>query len=143
MPATFTDNTERFMLASYVAVENGLRAKADVLRNALVRNFVGSHGYTSSLGNHGDFYRDGGVSFITISGIDRSQGQPTIRVGSSWKPHLFWEVGHHNIFTRHFERDEVWRPTFEAYKPEMLEAYARAFRSTLSRAGFRSTKALA
>jgi hypothetical protein len=40
---------------------------------------------------------------------------------------LFWEVGHHNLFTRRFERKEVWMPALLSTRAEQLAAYQRVY----------------
>lgn len=38
----------------------------------------------------------------------------------------YWEFGFHSIFSRKFERREIWRPAFVAKVGEMKEAIAEA-----------------
>lgn len=46
-------------------------------------------------------------------------GVPTADAAGSLMYALFWEVGHHNLFTRQFERVEVWIPTLVAEGPRI------------------------
>lgn len=112
------------LLASFPkAHAQGMIAAANVLRNAVRKNLRG--GYRSSLGNHGDFVTGNSLNHVTISEPDTTRGR--IRVGTDLLYNLYWELGHHNLFTRHFERDERWRPAAETSAKAAGEAFTRVF----------------
>jgi hypothetical protein len=48
-------------------------------------------------------------------------------VGTRLVEALYWELGHHNTFTRRYERVELWRPTAVAETDAMRATYARVF----------------
>lgn len=43
----------------------------------------------------------------------------TVRVGTPSLVALYWELGHHNVFTKRYERVEYWRETLGLLAPEM------------------------
>jgi hypothetical protein len=130
------DHSKVFLAAVRPAQEAALVAEANVYRNAVIRWIRDWHGYLTTLGNIGDFYRDGGIQFISVGAIENDMGSPSIRVGSSWPVHRYWELGHHNIFTRHFERDERWKPAYDDARANMVETYMRKFAATIRAMGF-------
>lgn len=107
------------------AQSRGLFAAANVIRNAVKRSL--RHGYHSSLGNWGDFVTGNNINHVTISEPIFTADGGSIKVGTDLMYALFWEVGHHNIFTRHFERDEKWGPAYRESRAAALDAYQRAF----------------
>ncbi len=135
MSVRWLDNSRVLKEAVRSAQEAGLKRGANVYRNAVIRWIRDWHGYLTTLGNIGDFYRDGGIQFISVGPIE-SGSDPFIRVGSSWPVHRYWELGHHNLFTRHFERDERWRPAYEESREQILAAYMRGFTQAVRDAGF-------
>ena len=56
----------------------------------------------------------------------------TIAVGTNVPYAKYWELGHHNLFTRQFERVERWRPTLEATAPQMVERFQQLFRALVA-----------
>jgi hypothetical protein len=40
---------------------------------------------------------------------------------------LYWELGHHNAFTRKYERRELWKPTALSQAEAMRTTFARVF----------------
>lgn len=42
-----------------------------------------------------------------------------------------WELGHINVFSRQFERKEVWVPAFRDNRTLIRMAYARGFRAAM------------
>ena len=52
-----------------------------------------------------------------------------LRVGTNVPYMLYWELGHVNLYTRQYERMEVWVPAMAATK----EAQGRAFARVLNR----------
>jgi hypothetical protein len=100
----------------------GLVAAAEVLIAAVKRGLEG--GFTS-----GDF--DTGQ---LVDSVERTEPDPVrgeIYVGTKWFYALSWELGHINVFSRQFERKEVWMPAFLENRVMIKLAYARAFRGAL------------
>lgn len=101
----------------------GLIAAATVLLNAVKRGVTG--GYTS-----GAFYTGASRASVIRTEPDLDRGE--ILVGSDVPYMLYWEVGHYNIFTRRFERKEVWFPALRDHKLEIETAYGQAFARELA-----------
>jgi hypothetical protein len=102
----------------------GLIAMATVLINAVKRGLTG--GYKS-----GAFVTGNVRSSVTRDEPDVSGPVGSINVGTNVDYALYWEVGHYNIFTRQFERVEVWMPAATSNREQMAAAYARAFQRTM------------
>lgn len=98
----------------------GLIAAATVLINAVKRGLAG--GYTS-----GDFVTGNVLNSVTRDEPNVSGPVGTIHVGTNVPYALFWELGHVNLFTRKYERVEVWMPALLSNKEQMAAAYARAY----------------
>lgn len=109
---------------------DGLTAMAYPVFNEVRRQL--RHGYHSSLGNWGNFAIGNNVNHVTISPVTVNDDGASITVGTDLDYALFWEIGHHNIFTRHFERDEKWRPAYEATLDEARAAFARTFHAAFT-----------
>jgi hypothetical protein len=58
----------------------------------------------------------------------------TSRVGTNKKIALYWELGHHNLFTRKRERVRLWEPTAMANVERMQAAFARVVVRYMNRA---------
>jgi hypothetical protein len=110
------------------AQAKGLTAAAQVTQNAVKRAL--RHGYHSSLGNWGHFTTGNNVDHVTKSPVEFTGDGASIKVGTDLLYALYWEVGHHNIFTRHFERDEKWAPAYGESRQQALDAYQRVFSRT-------------
>lgn len=102
----------------------GLVAMATVLVNAVKRALTG--GYTS-----GAFVTGNVRSSVTHSEPDISGPVGYIDVGTNVIYALYWELGHFNLFTRRFERQERWMPALLSSREAMQIAYARAFRAAM------------
>lgn len=129
------DNSAVFLRAVRPAQEKGLLAQAYVLKNAVVKELTPS-GYHTTLGNYGDFAVGTIRASVDVGPVYDSPEGLSVRVGTPEKVALYWELGHHNIFTRHFERDERWRPAYEGCREEMVTAYGRRFTREIRAAGF-------
>ena len=105
----------------------GLTAMAQPVYNEVKRQL--RHGYHSSLGNWGNFVTGNNLNHVTVSPVTVTDDGASIKVGTDLDYALYWELGHHNIFTRHFERDEKWRPAYEQTRAAAYAAFARVFRS--------------
>lgn len=110
----------------------GLRAGGYLIANEIKRSLRG--GYRSSLGNKGDFTTGTSLNHVRLGEPVVRPDRASIRVGTDLLYNLFWEVGHHNIFTRHFERDEKWGPAFNRALPSARRAFQRTFQRTLEAA---------
>jgi hypothetical protein len=55
----------------------------------------------------------------------QERGGWAVRVGTKLIEPLYWELGHHNLFTRKYERREIWKPTAIATRKAIQNAYAR------------------
>ena len=120
-------NAGALLSALQLAQAQALTAMAYPVYNEVKRQL--RHGYHSSLGHWGDFVTGNNVNHVTVSPVTVTDDGASITVGTDLDYALFWEVGHHNIFTRHFERDEKWAPAYEATRAEAAAAFARVFRS--------------
>ena len=119
-------NTQKIWAALRPAQTKALTAAAYPVYNEVKRQL--RHGSPSSLGNWGDFVTGNNSNHVTISPIQYNPDGALIKVGTDLLYPLFWELGHHNIFTRHFERDEKWKPAYEATRQQAFDAYARVFK---------------
>jgi len=106
------------------AQKAGLRAAAYVVYNAVKRGLRG--GYTS-----GDFVTGNVINSVTISPVFETLGTFAIRIGTNVPYALYWEVGHNNIFTRRYERVEVWRPAMVDTRDEQAAAFASAYKRSM------------
>jgi len=109
------------------AIGRALTAGGTILWNEIRRSLRG--GYLSSLGNKGQFVTGASLAHCTLSPPRREGDKWTISVGTDLDYNLFWEVGHHNLFTRHYERDEKWVPAFRRKREQAL----RTFRMVMQR----------
>jgi hypothetical protein len=125
--AEFTSRLDEIRAALVKGEEAGLIAGATVLINAVKRGLRG--GFTS-----GQFTTGALLNSVTRSEPMLEDKVRVIRVGTNLNnpPYpLFWELGHHNIFTRRYERKEVWRPALMDNVDSVSAAFARAFRAAL------------
>ena len=81
-----------------------LLAMAYVYFNELKRRLAG--GYTS-----GNFVTGQLLNSIAVAGPEPEGDGLVVRVGTMLLYALAWELGHNNLFTRRFERQERWFPT--------------------------------
>jgi len=114
----FTDKRLRFYSRYKSGREAGLIAAAQILVNVVARKLRG--GYTS-----GTF-----VTGNVMASVTKSQPYPdgegmSINVGTNVRYALFWELGHHNIFTRKYERVPIWQPAAEECGPDCAAAFTR------------------
>jgi hypothetical protein len=103
------------------AVAKALTAGGTVLWNEIRRSLRG--GYLSSLGNKGQFVTGASLAHCTLSPPRLQGGKWTVSIGTDLKYNLFWEVGHHNLFTRHYERDEKWVPAFRRVRSQAVSTF--------------------
>jgi hypothetical protein len=142
--STFDDQSPQFLALMQEGQNMGLHASANGYRNDMKKALrMGGKGYVfkTSTGNVGKIVngkrRPWSVGYlwntITLSPIERWLDGWAIRVGTNVLYALFWELGHHNIFTKRFERDPKWVPTFLANQSKYAAAFSAAFRRTMSK----------
>jgi hypothetical protein len=96
----------------------GLVAMQGIVQNEVKKGLRG--GYTS-----GNFVTGQSVNSVTRSEPERTATGHTGKVGTNLLYNLFWELGHRNIFTRRFERVEVWVPALYNTRAQQIDAYQR------------------
>jgi hypothetical protein len=106
----------------------GLIGAAEVVVGAVKQGLKG--GYTS-----GDF-----VTGHVMASVNRSEPMEDaegahILVGTDVMYALFWELGHQNLFTRKFERKEVWMPALLSTRSEQLAAFQRVYQRFIGGGG--------
>lgn len=102
------------------AVAGALTAAGYVYANEVKRALAG--GYTS-----GDFVTGRVLNSVTVG----EPYGPYIDVGTDLDYAQYWEIGHHNVFTRKYERVEIWEPAAEAMGPEMSDVFSGTMVSIL------------
>lgn len=106
------------------ASEAGLRAVAipiaELIKTRLRR------GYTS-----GRFVTSVSADAVQISEPIRSGSGREVSVGTDLISNLQWEVGGINLFTRRYERVEIWRPIAFNNRDRAAEAFARTFKRAM------------
>lgn len=110
------------------AIDGALIAAATVVENDVKRRLIG--GYTS-----GAFVTGNVLNSVTRTEPQRDAQGPFILVGTDVLYALFWEIGHHNLFTRKYERKEVWMPALLDTKARQLAAAQRVFTRIMSEGG--------
>jgi hypothetical protein len=104
---TWTSNVRAFADALERATAEGLEEAAQMLAR-VIREKVAA-GYTS-----GKFAT--GASAATIQVIVKpgeTPGEFKVTIGTDSEVVAAWELGHHNLFTRQYERVEHWRRSAE------------------------------
>lgn len=119
---TVQDNSKQFLQSVDSATPFALIAAAQVFINAVKKQLAG--GYTS-----GNF-----VTGNVLNSVTRSDPEPTglggyaLEVGTNVPYALYWELGHHNLFSRKFERVPVWEPAFLESQDDAVNAYQRTLK---------------
>lgn len=135
---TLEDNSDAFLAVLGRAQQAGLHAAAQAYQNDMKKALrLGTKGFVfrTSTGNVGKIVngtrRPWSVGYlwntVTLGATEAFQAGFAIRVGTNVKYALYWELGHHNIFTRHFERDPKWVPTFVDNRSRYAATFASAF----------------
>ena len=106
----------------------GLDASADVVVAEVKRGLEG--GFTS-----GDFDTGESVENVKKTAVTESADGAHIRVGTKLVHNLVWELGHLNVFTKKFERKEVWLPSLHATRAEQLTAFVAAHKRVMGGTG--------
>jgi hypothetical protein len=102
------------------AVENALRRGIDAGLTAAAQNLHAKirtrllHGYTT--GNFAHQMRGVAGRVVYTTPFDYNGGRAvSIGTGPTQVPYeLYWEMGHRNVFTRRYDRVEVWQPIMRA-----------------------------
>lgn len=102
------------------ATDAGLIAAAHVVINQVQQGLRG--GYTS-----GAFVTGHVMASVHRSEPMQEAGGAFILVGTDVLYALYWEVGHRNLFTRKFERKEVWMPALLSTRSEQMAAFLRTY----------------
>ena len=84
------------------------------------------HGFTS-----GRFVTAASADAVQISEPIRWGGGWEVSVGTNLISNLQWEVGAINLFTRHYERVEIWRPIAFQNRDRAAETFARVFKRAM------------
>ena len=112
---------------AFEAINKGMRAGLINRANVVVRAWKlkmreHSGGFTS-----GKFSTGWAINHITRT--TPALGDWLIRVGTNVRYHLFWELGHMNLFTRKYERVETLRPAVQETMDEQEAAFIRGFKA--------------
>lgn len=104
----------------------GLEAQARVVWRAWRRELQARRGGFTT----GAFATGTALNKITLGPILSLGriGDYAVQVGTSVPYHLFWELGHMNLFTGKYERVETLRPALEDTRDEQRAAFVRQFR---------------
>jgi hypothetical protein len=117
---TYKSNLPAVKTRLQSATEAGLLAAAAVLENKVKEGLRG--GYTS-----GQFVTGFVMSSVNHSEPEIGPNGAFILVGTGVMYALFWEIGHANLYSRKFERKEVWMPALLSTRAEQLQAFQRVF----------------
>lgn len=117
--AKLTDRSDAALRQYREAARLGVDAAANVLEREVAKA-------------HDSTYYKGGAFRGTLlvrqsirrSAPEQSRGGWMSKVGTNKIQALFWELGHHNIFTRQYERVELWVPTALANLERMRANFA-------------------
>jgi hypothetical protein len=107
------------------ATDAALEAGAQELINGLKdeKPLGLTQGYTS-----GDFVTGETINSIQATDPYTEKGTRHIRVFTDLLRALYWELGHINLFTRKYERQERWGPTLIRKDEDIFAAYARTYK---------------
>jgi hypothetical protein len=145
MPVKFANNAARFAFDLEFARRQGVVACGNVLVRRLKKAF--GSGYYK-----GGRFRD----TLKVEASIQREDEPTlgregwsIRVGpkfgdpqekaagvkrgKAWMVPLYWELGHYNVFTRRYERREIFRPTGVDSTPALGAEYGKVVTRYLAR----------
>lgn len=107
------------------ARDAGLIAAAQVVQNRVREKLRG--GFTSGLFVTGTL-----LNSVTRTDPVDENGVRVIRVGTDVDYAAHWELGHVNLFSRKFERQERWVPALFETANEQAAAFARVFARFMS-----------
>lgn len=124
--AKWTSNLPRFREAHAASVDAALRGAGMVVTNAVKVALRG--GYRS-----GAFVTGASIQAVQMSEPTTEEGVRVIRVGTHLMYNLFWELGHYSAWTRKYEREEKWRPAFEATATQQSSTFAAIYTAQMKR----------
>ena len=124
--ATWDSNIPAAQAALREGRELGLIAAAQVVINQVKRGLRG--GYTS-----GDFVTGNSINHVTRGPVEYDAGEAFIRVGTSVLYNLYWELGHHNLFSGRYERRPIWLPSLLDTRAAQQRAYAAQIKAALAK----------
>ena len=107
----------------------GLAGAANVLRTAVVKKF-GTRYYKGGRFRSTLFVKQRTyylTPYKTSDGWESQVGTPVVQA-------LYWELGHHNTFTRKYERVRIWEPAALESIEAMRSAYGRVVARFMERA---------
>lgn len=147
------DRSGAFMTALLEGQVAGLIAAGRAYQRDMKRALRGGNKgyvYRTTIGNVGKIVKGSrhpwytGVTWnsVTVSEVETTPTGSALQVGTNVKHALYWELGHHNIFTKHFERDEKWVPTYRDNATAYADAFSRAFSARMKELGQTSKDAL-
>jgi hypothetical protein len=125
---TYKSNLPQITARLRQARSAGLVAAAEVVIGRVKEGLRG--GYTS-----GAFVTGNVLNSVNRSEPMEDERGAHILVGTDVDYALYWEVGHQNIFTRRFERKEVWVPALFASRAEATAAFQRVFQRAMGGGG--------
>lgn len=68
---------------------------------------------------------EGWVSTVGIPRGPQSKAQPNAKPSQVWLIAMAWELGHHNLFTRKFERVPIFKPVAMDSAKAIMDTYKR------------------
>lgn len=117
MPPLFRSHLPRVLRTQLKIGEAAVRGAVIAVQNRAKLNVRG--GFKSGRFVTGRLFND--ITHEVIGGL-----HPMARVGTTLDYGAFWELGHHNTFTRQYEREEWLKPAFDNTHAEQAE-FARLF----------------
>lgn len=122
MSVSVIDRSAQAIARSREAGRWGMDGAATHLKNELRKAF-------------GSDYYKGGAFRSTLLVKDSIRHDGPTWTGTGWESligthlvqALYWELGHHNHFTKKYERVELWKPTAVAQAEAMRATFARVF----------------
>lgn len=129
MPVERKDNSREALRRYDEASRMGLAAAGNHLRTAVVKAFGSS------------YYKGGAFrstlqvkqSIRTVGPTSTPSGYEML-VGTKLIEALYWELGHRNLFTRKYERVELWVPTATREIGPIRQTFARVIARFMGRA---------
>ena len=122
--STWTSQTAVVRQRSGPASVAGLMAvaipMAELVKDRLRKGFTTGRFATSYSADH-----------VQISQPTRWGGGWEVSVGTDLKSNVAWEMGAINLFTRRYERVEIWRPIAFNNRDRAAEAFARTFKRAM------------
>jgi len=139
VPVTFTNNSAKFLADIPPASNKAIIACANLLVRRLKKAFGPGYykggAFRDTLKVKASIQREDapklgrdGYEIRVGSKFGKPQEKAAgVKRGNAWMVPLYWELGHYNIFTRRYERNEIFRPTAVDATPALSAEYARVF----------------